>query len=153
MGLLDYAKGIGAAILGQAHGATARRSSATDAARRFSYHSGINNRNRDRVTPDERMEDFLYDERREIHVERSRRQLRNFSVLSWMIDKHLSKRTDKIFYTFYLVQASGKNNELCIVANLVFGFYVLFRFLLPTRIFIFQAVADNASVLRCNIFR
>lgn len=55
----------------------------------FRYHSGRNSANRKSVIPDTRSEDSIYQEDYDIHSARVREQLRNYSVLTWMIDKHL----------------------------------------------------------------
>jgi capsid protein len=84
MGIRNYLKNIGNALTG--------RSSTSAAGRQplqFRYHSGRNSGNRQSVMPDTRSEDAVYNEDANIHSARVREQLRNYSVLTWMIDKHL----------------------------------------------------------------
>ena len=101
MGFSSYFKGIGAAVLGRP-----RFTVADTVARMFRYHSGLNSQNRNNVTPDPRGEDYLYSDQQEIHVTRTREQLRNFSVLSWMIDKHLD------FVSTFDIQFKTGNDHL-----------------------------------------
>ena len=80
MGIGKYFQGIGSAILGRP---------SVSAAQMFRYHAGQNIKSRDNVTPDPRSEDGFWNEGYEVSVTRAREQLRNFALLSWMIDKHL----------------------------------------------------------------
>jgi len=57
--------------------------------RSYHYHAGKNSDNRDSVAHDPRSEDAFWEESYEVAATRAREQLRNYSVLSWMIDKHL----------------------------------------------------------------
>ena len=57
--------------------------------RTFSYHSGQNNKKRKNVDYNPSSEDRIWQDAYEVHSGRAREQLRNFAVLSWMIDKHL----------------------------------------------------------------
>jgi len=80
MGVRNYLQGIGNAIAG--------RRNSPSGTKMFRYHAGQNNRNRDNVIPDPRSEDAFWEDGYEVAATRAREQLRNYSVLSWMIDKH-----------------------------------------------------------------
>ena len=80
MGVRNYLQGIGSAILGRP---------SVSAAQLLRYHAGVNNKNRKNVMPDPRSEDGFWADDCEVHSARAREQLRNFSMLQWMIDKHL----------------------------------------------------------------
>jgi len=57
--------------------------------REFRYHSGENNKKRKNVLYDPRSEDAFWNDDYDVHSARAREQLRNFAMLSWMIDKHI----------------------------------------------------------------
>jgi capsid protein len=84
MGVKNYLKNIGQAMMGRSENSASGRRSI-----QFRYHSGSNSKNRKSVMPDTRSEDSIYNEDYDIHSARVREQLRNYSVLTWMIDKHL----------------------------------------------------------------
>jgi hypothetical protein len=70
------------------------------------YHAGRNTKSRDNVTPDPRSEDSFWNDDYEVATTRARDQLRNYSVLSWMIDKHLD------FVATFDVEFSTGNSSL-----------------------------------------
>lgn len=74
--------------------------------RLFRYRSGINSRNRNNVMPDPRAEDYIYAETQDVTLARTREQLQNYSVLSWMIDKHLD------FVSTFDIQFKTGNDDL-----------------------------------------
>ena len=57
--------------------------------KKFHYNAGENTNSRDNVTADPSSEDRKWEEAYGVHSARARKQLRNFAMLSWMIDKHL----------------------------------------------------------------
>jgi len=77
MGIRNYFQGIGNAVMGR-----------PAVIRQYRYHSGENSKSRNNVTPDPRSEDGFWNDGYEQHSARAREQLRNYSVLSWMIDKN-----------------------------------------------------------------
>lgn len=83
-----YISGVKNAVLGRRP--TARRTASFDEIeRQWRYRSGVNSKNRNNVTPDPRSEDHIYAETQDVSLSRAREVLQNYSVLSWMIDKHL----------------------------------------------------------------
>ena len=84
MGIRNYLQGIASAVVGRP-----RLSAGSATMRQFRYHSGQNSKNRNNVTPDPRSEDGFWQDDHEVHSARARDQLRNFAMLSWMIDKHI----------------------------------------------------------------
>ena len=81
MGFRNYIHGIGNAIVG--------RQSSPKATKTFRFHAGENTNARGNVTPDPRSENSFWNDDYEVATTRAREQLRNFSPLAWMIDKHL----------------------------------------------------------------
>jgi capsid protein len=64
---------------------------ADESVRLLRYHSGQNNnKKRDNVMPDDRSEDGFWNDDYAVHSARAREQLRNFAMLSWMVDTHLN---------------------------------------------------------------
>jgi capsid protein len=95
MSIGNYLQGIGNAVMGRRR----QKVSATAAsAKKLRYHAGENTNSRDNVTPDPRAEDSFWLEGYEVATTRAREQLRNFSPLGWMLDKHLD------FVTSYRIQ-------------------------------------------------
>ncbi|GHT43787.1 hypothetical protein FACS189443_7320 [Planctomycetales bacterium] len=84
MSVKNYLKNIGNAMMGRNIDSAAGR-----LPNQFRYHSGSNSGSRRSVMPDTRSEDAIYNEAAGVHSARVREQLRNYSVLTWMIDKHL----------------------------------------------------------------
>jgi len=79
MGIRSYLKNIGNALAGR---------QSRPATKTLHYHAGKNNNSRNSALYDPRSEDAFWQDDYENYSARAREVLRNFPILSWMIDKH-----------------------------------------------------------------